>query len=129
MSRFKRQVYEIKEASEAYRKGEIGMGPRQDISGYLSELDGYKRIQIYRPDVCGNVYPLQTIILCYALALEHQRNAKLRRKLHEYKQYRRAEANKLLRENLKLWAENTHADFMNIVKGGLCHGNQNEKES
>lgn len=122
MSRFKEQYQAIKDAKAAYGAGEKGKGPREDIDGYLSALEGYGRIMLYMPHICGKYVSMQIVILCYALALEHRRNGKLRKKLHELKQARRAEVNRLQRENAALWAERTNAQFMDMVKGGLCHG-------
>ena len=115
MTKFKRQFYAVKSAAAAFRAAHSGKMPLKDLNGYLTGLEIEMR--------CKHNYSssLPVLILCYALEMEHQRNAKLRKKVHELKQRRRAEVNGLQRENAKLWAERTNAPFMDMVKGGVCH--------
>ena len=125
MTKFMRQFYAVRDAGAAVRAASAGKAPLEDINGYLTGLE----IELGLKDNYACSFPV--FILCYALELEHQRNAKLRKKLHELKQARRAEVARLERENVILWAERTNAQFMDMLKGGVCHGRdkQSQKES
>lgn len=97
MTKFMRQYYEVRDAAAAARAANAGKAPHKDINGYLMGLETEMRFKhIYAAS-------LPAFILCYALELEHQRNAKLRKKVHELKQRRRADVNVLQQEIARLW--------------------------
>lgn len=96
MSKFMRQFYAVKDAAEACRSAHAGKLSLEDIGGYLMGLE----IEMHLKHRYDGSLPVW--ILCYALELEHRRNGKLHKKLHELKQARRAEVNRLQRENAAL---------------------------
>lgn len=117
MTKFMKQSYEVKDAAAAVRAANAGKAPLKDIGGYLLGLE----IEMRMKHSYAASFPV--FILCYALELEHERNAKLRKKVHELKQRRGADVLRLQKEIERLRSERTNADFMNLVKGGISHGN------